>query len=107
MRVPSFESETVDRPVEDEGSNHAPLRQRANEGGCAPVAMRCTGPQPFTSGGSTMRANHVGLRPRPIDEHQPGRIQIKLTLEPLLALFQDVWPVLFGCVERLFFRVMA
>lgn len=54
-----------------------------------------------------MSANHVGLCPCLIDEHQPGRIQIKLAIEPVLPLLQDVGTVLLDGVERLFFRVMA
>lgn len=71
------------------------------------MAMRCAGPQPFTSRCPTVGANHVGLRPGLIDEDKLGRIEIELPLEPVLPLLQNVWPVLLGRVEGLFFRVMA
>jgi hypothetical protein len=42
---------------------------------------------------SSMNTNRVG-----------GGVKIKLSIELLLPLFQDVWPVLLGCGEHLFFE---
>jgi hypothetical protein len=53
-----------------------------------------------------MRAGHVGGRPCLVDEDQPLRVQVELVVEPVLALGQDVGPVLLDRVAGLFFRVI-
>jgi hypothetical protein len=54
-----------------------------------------------------MASGHVGGGPRFVDEHQALRIQIKLALEPMSALPQDVGAILLDRVPGLFFRVIA
>jgi hypothetical protein len=54
-----------------------------------------------------MAAGHVGGGPGLIDEDETFRLQIELTVEPALALSQDVGAALLGRVPGLFLRVMA
>lgn len=53
-----------------------------------------------------MAAGHVGGGPRLVDEDQALRIEIELVIEPVLALPQDVGPVLLDRVPGLFLRVI-
>jgi hypothetical protein len=53
-----------------------------------------------------MAAGHVGEGPRLVDEDQTLVIKIELTIEPALALSQDVGPVLLDSMASLFLRVM-
>lgn len=47
-------------------------------------------------------ARHIGRGPGFVDEDEPIRIEIQLTVEPVLAPLQDVGPVLLAGVRRLF-----
>src|SRR5215210_4961663 len=48
---------------------------------------------------------HVGGRPRLVDEHEAGRIEIELAVEPLFPSAQNVGAVLLGCMGGLFLNV--
>jgi len=53
-----------------------------------------------------MAAGHVGGSPGLVDEDQALRIEIELTVEPALALPQDVGSVLLDSMAGLFLRVI-
>lgn len=47
----------------------------------------------------------IGYRSSLVDEHEAFRVQIVLAVKPVLALVNDVWPVLRYRVASLFLRV--
>jgi hypothetical protein len=53
-----------------------------------------------------MAARHVGGGPGLIDEHEAFGFEVDLTVEPVLALPQDVGTVLLDRVPGLFLRVI-
>jgi hypothetical protein len=53
-----------------------------------------------------MAVGHVGGRPGFVDEDQCVGIEVELSLEPCLAMLQDVGAVLLGRVAGLFLRVI-
>ena len=62
--------------------------------------------QALASGRPAVGAGHVGRGPRLVDEHQPGRIEVELALEPSLPFAQDVCSLLLGRVRGLFLSVI-
>ena len=82
-------------------------REGADEGGGFPMAVRDADPQPLAPRAASVAARHVGRGPGLVDEHQALGIEVELTLEPGLALAQDVGAVLLAGVGGLFLRVMA
>ena len=96
----------MDRPVQDEGRHHASKPQSGDKGRRLPVPVRHTDPQPLAPRGPTVAARHVGGGPGLVDEHEALRLKIELPLEPGSTPLQDIRPVLFGGVRRLFLRVM-
>jgi hypothetical protein len=52
-----------------------------------------------------MGADHVRRRPGLVDEDEPFGIEVRLRLEPVAALLQDVRTILLDRVPGLFFRV--
>jgi hypothetical protein len=80
--------------------------QAGDEGGGLPVAMRDGGAQPLTSGRAAPQAGHFGGGPGLVDEHQPGRIEVELGVEPGFATLQDVRPLLLGGMRSLFLSVI-
>jgi len=69
-------------------------------------ASRLAHPQALASGTAAVAAGHVGCRPRFVDEDEALRVEIQLSLEPGMALLQDVGAVLLKRVAGLFLRVM-
>ena len=67
------------------------------------MTVRVTHPQPVAPLAAAMTARHVGRRPSFIDEDQPLGIEIKLPLEPGLALDKNVGAVLFLGMSGLFY----
>lgn len=70
------------------------------------MAVRHTGPEALASGRAPVSAGHLGAGPGLVDEHQPGRIEFELVLEPGLSALQDVWAILLRGVGCLFLRVI-
>lgn len=101
-----FKSIPVDRPVENPWGDEAAYCERAGEGGCLPVSVRHSDPEPLTARAAAAPPRHVGGGPGFVDEDQPLRIEIELILEPLLAARQDVGTVLFAGMRRLFLSVI-
>jgi hypothetical protein len=72
-----------------------------------PVAVGDADAQPFAAAATAVGSGHAGRGPGLIDEDETLGIEIELLLEPGLAAPQDVRPILFAGVRRLFLRVMA
>lgn len=53
-----------------------------------------------------MTAGHVGGGPCLVDEDEALGIKVELPFEPLLALLEDIGPVLLDSMASLFLRVM-
>jgi hypothetical protein len=53
----------------------------------------------------TKPPRHVRRRPSLVNEHEPSKVEIRLRLEPVAALLQDVGPILLDRVSGLFLRV--
>ena len=70
------------------------------------MAVRNGSAQALSPGRPSAQTGHVGRDPSLVDEHEPGRVEIELPLEPGLAPPQDVWTVLLGRVRTLFFTVI-
>lgn len=66
------------------------------------MPMREPHPQALVPLATAMGAGHVRCRQGFIDEYRPLRLEIKLVVEPILALDQDIGVVLFGRVAGLF-----
>lgn len=70
------------------------------------MAVRKAHTQPFALAAAAMGAGHVGRGPGLVDEDELRRVEVRLRLEPVAALLQDVRAVLFDRVTGLFFRVI-
>jgi len=75
-----------------------------NRGG-APVAVRGLGQQALAPERGSAQPRHVGFLCRLIEEDQPGRVETALAAPPAAAGPDEVWPVLLGSPEHLFFKV--
>ena len=95
----------VDGAVENHRRDHAIKAQASNERGGLAMAVREAHPKPLALAATAMGARHIRRRPGLIDEHEPFRIEVRLRLEPVAALLQDVRAVLLDRVPGLFFRV--
>src|SRR5690606_34201217 len=103
LRHICFEPVTVDRAIQHHRRDHAGHAQAGDQRGGLAVTMREAHSQALTPGAAPMTAGHVcGL----VDENQALGIQIDLTVEPVVALPQDVGPVLLDGMPSLFLRVM-
>ena len=70
------------------------------------MPVREAHPQALTPRTAAVAPGHVGRRPGLVDEHQARGIEVKLAVEPRLALAQDVGSVLLDRVPDLFLRVI-
>jgi transposase len=68
--------------------------------------MREAHPQPLAFPSAPVTAGHVGSGPGLIDEGKALGFEVDLTVEPVLALPQDVGTVLLDRVPGLFLRVI-
>lgn len=68
------------------------------------MAVREAHPQSLAFLAAPVTAGNVGGGPGTIDEHEAFWFEIDLTIEPVLALPQDVGTVLFARVSGLFAR---
>ena len=58
--------------------------------------------QSLAARGAAVRARHVGLGPRLVDEDEALGIEVELAFEPVLTPLHDVRAFLFGGVRGLF-----
>jgi len=72
----------------------------------APVSKGDAGAQALAVTAAAIAPRHVGRCPGLVDEDQLVGIEIELTLEPFLALLQDVGAILLCRMAGLFLRVI-
>jgi hypothetical protein len=70
------------------------------------MTVRDADAQTLPFGGSTIAPRHGGRSPRLVDEDEPVRVKIDLTVEPGFTPPQDVGTILLGGMRRLFLRVI-
>ena len=105
--VVSLKCDAVDRPGEDEGRDHAVQGKCTDERRRVPVPIRRPHAQTLIAPTSPMGAGHIGLHPCFVDQHEAGRIQVRLGVEPGPAFAQDIGSVLLSSMPSLFLRVMS
>ena len=96
------EARAVDRSVEDAGSGEPVAARGAEEGHCAPVAVRGKAAQALAPRPPAAQRRHVGLDPGFVDEDQPAGIEAALPGSPPLSLAGDVGPGLLKGEQRFF-----
>jgi len=99
---PSEEGGSVDRAVDDAGSNDTLGAQPGQERHRSPAAVRDTPDQALTARRPTVSAGHVGLGPGLIEEDQTLGINAFLVASPAGALASDVGPLLLGGAQGFF-----
>jgi hypothetical protein len=99
---PGEEERSIDRAVDDAGSDDAVAAQPGQEGHGGPAAVRHMRDQTLTTRRPAMRAGHAGLGPGLVDEHQALGINPALVAPPACALAGDVGPLLFGGAQGFF-----
>ena len=100
-----LEGMPVDRTIEHHGSCDPVVAQPRHEGSGLPMAVRDPGSEALALRRPAAQPGHVGGGPRLVDEHEPGRIEIELAVEPLFPSAQNVRAVLLGRVGGLFLNV--
>jgi hypothetical protein len=70
------------------------------------MAVRHAHAQPLAARRPPIPARHVGRGPGLIDEDEAFRVEIELSLEPVLAPLHDVRSILLAGVRGLFLRVI-
>ena len=83
----------------------AVVAQPGGEGGGFPMAMRY-GARIAHPWAPTVKARHFGVRGGLVDEDDPRRIEVELSLKPCLTRCIHRAATLFGGVRRLFLRVI-
>lgn len=101
-----FEPVTVDRAIKRYWRDHAGHAQSGHQRGSFAVTVRKAYAQALASGAAAMPAGHVGDGPGLVNDHETCRVQINLTIEPVVPLLQDAGPVLLDCMSSLFLRIM-
>jgi hypothetical protein len=96
------EALAVDWSVEDARRREPIPAQRAEEGQCAPVAVRSQAAQPLAFRPPTAQRSHVGLDPGLIDEDQALGIEAALPGSPSLAPAGNVSARLLKGEQRFF-----
>jgi hypothetical protein len=66
------------------------------------MSMGNAHPQALPSRAAPVQASHLGGRAGLVDEHQPFRVEIQLTVKPGLACGSDVGPVALAGVGGFF-----
>lgn len=85
-----LEALAIDRAVEDAGRGETIGTQRADEGQCAPMAVRSKASQSFALDTPAVKGSHIGFDPGFVDEHEPVGIKAFLPRLPALAPTGDV-----------------
>ena len=98
------ELNTVDRPVEEDGSCDAVLSKCCQEGQGLPFAKGRLGEKPLTASTAPTARCHVSLSPGFVEEHQARRIEFSLVTLPAFTPSFDVGTVLFACEKTFFYN---
>ncbi len=96
----------VDRPIEDERRDHAARGQPGEECRRFPMTMRYADAQTLPFWGPAVAPRHIGRSPGLVDEDEPVRVEVGLTVEPGFPPRQDVGTILLRGMRRLFLRVI-
>jgi len=96
------ETLAIDRSVEDTWCGQPVAAQRAEEGQCAPVAVRGEAAQALAAGCPSAQRRHVGLDPCFIDKDQPARIETGLQGPPAPTTADNVGTGLLKGEQRFF-----
>lgn len=92
----------VDRAVQLHRGHHAGAAQAGNEGGGLPMSTAHARAHLLAALAASVATQHVGRRPRFVDEEQAFGIRIERAIEPLFPALQGVGAVLLGCGRGLF-----
>jgi hypothetical protein len=98
--------QAIDRSVENHGRCHSRQSERGDESRRFPMAMGHTHAQPLAARRPPVPARHVGGGPSLVDKDEALRVEIELSLEPVLAPLHDVRSILLAGVRGLFLRVI-
>src|SRR5271154_7306479 len=98
--------QAVDRSVENHGRCHSRQSQRADESRRFPMTMRHAHAQPLAARRPPVPARPVGGGPSLVHKDEALRVEIELSLEPVLAPLHDVRSILLAGVRGLFLRVI-
>jgi hypothetical protein len=91
------------RSVDHERCDDAGATQAGDEGGGAPVPLRCRVDQALAPRTPALAADHGGRRTRLVEDDKGGGAHGALPDPPALASGGDVRSILFAGLERLFF----
>jgi len=99
---PGAEDDTVDGAVDDAWRINPIGTQRGEERHGGPTPVRHARDEPLAARRPAVRAGHVRLGPRFIDEHEAAWIDPTLMPLPAITFADDVRPGLFGGVQAFF-----
>ena len=94
----------VHRPVKGPRSTQAVQTQTTRKGRCHPVAVWNVFDQACADRSTTILSYHIRFRERFVEKHQFFRIQKGLHHFEKFTSFEHVRSILFGGVERFFYR---
>lgn len=103
---PGQERRPIDGAVQSQRSRETRLAQRTDKGRGLPVPLRRVPPAALAARASSVPQRHVRAGPGLVDEDQRWCAQARLLLAPVLALLSDLYALLLGGVEGLFFNVI-
>ena len=96
-----MERAPIDRLVDDHRRDHSGEPETGDEGRRLPMAVWDPAPEALPFRGAAAFACHVRRRLGFVDEDEAVRVEIELSVEPLLSPLQYVGPVLLGGMRRL------
>jgi hypothetical protein len=96
------EAKAVDRPVEDAGGCETMRAERAEEGHCAPMAVRGEAAEASALWPPAPDRRHIGLDPSFVDEDEAARIDAPQPSPPALAFARNIDPRLLKGEDRFF-----
>jgi len=102
LRDIGTERRTGHRPVQHEGHDEASAAQTDDEGGGAPVAVRCRIRQALAPRSPAVAADQVRAGASLVEEDEAGRVHGALPDAPVAASIRDVGSVPLGSPQRLF-----
>jgi hypothetical protein len=97
-----FEAFAIDWSIKDARRVDPVVPQGGKECKCLPMPVRRLSAQALASQSPAVGADHVGLGPSLIDEHEAGRINPSLVPFPACSSACDVGPVLLAGQQRFF-----
>lgn len=99
---PLLEDLAVHRAWDQHWRKDAVMPETGYEGLGHPVAVGCLAEQLLAFLAPAMSAHHAGRRPGLIDEHETGKVEVRLRGRPQLASQGNIRPVLLRRKDRFF-----